>query len=56
MKVIYPLLSLLSAAVVAAGPLPQHATLPARSNVDVPSQLLARTDDVFEPGPAPAPR
>ena len=54
MKTIYPLLTLLSAAAVAAGPLPRNAKLAARINIDVPSRVVARTEHMGEAAPAPA--
>lgn len=55
MKTIYPLLTLLSATIVAAGPVPRHAILVARTELGAPTRLLARTEHVMEPAPAPAP-
>jgi hypothetical protein len=54
MKTIYPLVALLSAASVAAGPLPRFR-LDSRSNDIVRTSIHARTDHVVEPAPAPAP-
>jgi hypothetical protein len=55
MKTIYPFLTLLSIATVAAGPLPRHARLAARVNIDQPSRVLARTEHLGEAAPAAAP-
>lgn len=46
MKNIYPLLTLLSAAVVAAGPVPRYAV---RSNTVATARLHARTEHVVAP-------
>jgi hypothetical protein len=56
MKTIYPLVALLSAASVAAGPLPRFR-LDTRSNDIVRTSIYARTDHLVEPAPAlvPAP-
>jgi len=54
MKTIYPLVALLSAASVAAGPLPRFR-LDTRSNDVARNSLQARTDHLVEPAPAPAP-
>jgi hypothetical protein len=53
MKTVYPLLALFSAAIVTAGPLPRHAKLTARINIDVPSRLVMRTEHLGEAAPAP---
>jgi uncharacterized membrane protein YheB (UPF0754 family) len=44
MKAVYPLLTLFSAVMVTAGPLPSHARLAARINNEAPSHLLTRTE------------
>lgn len=55
MKTIYPLLGLLSATFIAAGPLPRNARLEARINIDLPSRLLTRTQPPVEPAHGNAP-
>jgi hypothetical protein len=55
MKTVYPLVALLSAAVVAAGPLPRVSTLNNRDNTIANGRIIARTDHVGEPAAAPAP-
>lgn len=55
MKTVYPLVALLSAALVAAGPIPRANNLDSRTNDLVHTANQARTDHVGEPAPAPAP-
>lgn len=52
MRTVYPLLTLLSMVIVAAGPVPRHAMNDARTEVAVPTRLLTRTESVTEPVPA----
>jgi hypothetical protein len=54
MKTVYPLVALLSAALVAAGPIPRANNLDSRTNDLVHTANQARTDHVGEPAPAPA--
>lgn len=55
MKTIYPFVALLSAASVAAGPLPRFHRLDTRSNDLVNAPFQARTEHLGEAAPAPAP-
>jgi hypothetical protein len=55
MKTVYPLVALLSAALVAAGPIPRANNLDSRTNDLVHTVNQVRTDHVGEPAPAPAP-
>jgi hypothetical protein len=52
MKTIYPFFALLSAAVVAAGPVPRIHNLDTRSNDLVHTSNQARTEPVAVPAPA----
>jgi hypothetical protein len=55
MKTAYPLIALLSAASVAAGPLPRFNRVDARSNDLVHAPVYARTEHLGELAPAAAP-
>jgi hypothetical protein len=55
MKTIYPLVALLSAALVAAGPIPKSDNLDTRSNDLGHTANQPRTEHVAEPAPAAAP-
>lgn len=56
MKTIYPLLGLISATFIAAGPVPRNARLEARIDIDLPSKLLTRTQASVEPAPGNGPQ
>jgi hypothetical protein len=55
MKTIYPLVALLSAALVAAGPIPKSDNLDTRSNDVVHTANQPRTEPAPAAAPAPAP-
>jgi flagellar biosynthesis/type III secretory pathway protein FliH len=55
MKTIYPLVALLSAAIVAAGPVPRVHNLDTRTNDLARNTNQARTEPIAEPAPAPSP-
>lgn len=55
MKTIYPLVALLSAASVAAGPLPQFRRLDTRTSVQARTEHLGEAAPVPAPAPAPMP-
>lgn len=61
MKTVYPLVALLSVAIVAAGPLPRNEVLETRDNIMSKAGLMARTEQPAAPAapmpaaPAPAP-
>jgi hypothetical protein len=55
MKTIYPLVALLSAALVAAGPIPRADNIDTRIDDLVHTANQPRTEPVAEPAPAQAP-
>lgn len=54
MKTVYPLITLFSAAFVAAGPVPIKGSLSLRDGA-TPARLIARTSHLAEPAPAEHP-